>query len=66
MSRKVICEICGKIIPAERLEILPDTTTCVKCSVTEPYNASDALGPAPFEEREMEPIDAEDYETDDD
>lgn len=23
---------CGNEIPAERLEILPDTTTCVQCS----------------------------------
>jgi RNA polymerase-binding transcription factor DksA len=23
---------CGAIIPKERLEILPDTKTCVKCS----------------------------------
>lgn len=27
----MICK-CGKEIPAERLEILPDTTTCVECS----------------------------------
>ena len=26
------CKICGEEIPAERLEALPDTDTCVKCS----------------------------------
>lgn len=27
-----ICERCGKLIPRERRELLPDTTTCVQCS----------------------------------
>jgi RNA polymerase-binding transcription factor DksA len=26
------CEECGKEIPAARLEALPNTTVCVKCS----------------------------------
>lgn len=26
------CEKCGNEIPAERLEVLPNTTTCVGCS----------------------------------
>ena len=26
------CKKCGKEIPQERLEILPNTTTCVACS----------------------------------
>jgi hypothetical protein len=26
------CEFCDNEIPQERLEVLPDTTTCVKCS----------------------------------
>lgn len=26
------CNKCGKPIPKERLEALPHTTTCVKCS----------------------------------
>lgn len=26
------CCVCGAEIPAERLEALPDTTTCVGCS----------------------------------
>lgn len=31
----MLCEDCGQSIPAERLEILPDTTTCVGCSTVE-------------------------------
>jgi len=27
-----ICEMCGRPIPAERLEIVPETTLCVKCA----------------------------------
>lgn len=26
------CEYCGRKIPKARLEVLPNTTTCVKCS----------------------------------
>lgn len=26
------CEICGSIIPAERLEALPETKRCVECA----------------------------------
>jgi hypothetical protein len=26
------CRICGEEIPAERLEVIPDTLVCVKCS----------------------------------
>ena len=29
------CEKCQSVIPAERLDVLPHTKTCVKCS-TEP------------------------------
>ncbi len=29
---EVLCEKCNKPIPEERLEILPDTKTCVSCS----------------------------------
>jgi hypothetical protein len=32
MSKERKCEECGEVIPAERLEVLPDTTTCVKHS----------------------------------
>lgn len=33
MEQHMNCDKCGNIIPDERLEILPHTTTCVKCSV---------------------------------
>ena len=26
------CATCGKMIPAERVELLPDTRLCVECS----------------------------------
>ena len=26
------CRICGAVIPQERLELIPDTLVCVKCS----------------------------------
>lgn len=34
MKRK--CSYCGRIISEKRLEILPDTITCVKCSREKP------------------------------
>ena len=27
-----LCDTCGQQIPAARLEALPNTTTCIKCS----------------------------------
>lgn len=41
---KVLCELCGAEIPEERLEILPETTTCVSCSQTKPYSGEDIRG----------------------
>jgi len=35
------CQICGEKIPSARLEILPGTTVCVKCSVVKPYSEED-------------------------
>ena len=32
------CEFCGKPIPRERLEIFPDTTTCMACKQGEENN----------------------------
>lgn len=29
---KKSCEICGGIIPPERVEALPDTKRCIECS----------------------------------
>lgn len=34
--KKKKCEICESPIPKERLEILPDTKLCVKCSAKNP------------------------------
>jgi len=31
-GRYGICEKCGAVIPPERLEIMPETTLCVKCA----------------------------------
>lgn len=31
------CSHCSKEIPPARLEILPETTTCVECSEVKPY-----------------------------
>ena len=31
-GRYGICEKCGQTIPAERLEIMPETTLCVQCA----------------------------------
>jgi hypothetical protein len=43
-KKKVLCELCGAVIPKERLAILPETTTCVKCSQTQPYSGDDIRG----------------------
>lgn len=59
---KVHCEICGKIIPAARLKVLPDTTTCVKCSQTEPYSREDVLGLDVTDESERASLNIEDYD----
>lgn len=31
------CKACGETIPPERLEALPETKVCVKCSTEAPY-----------------------------
>jgi RNA polymerase-binding transcription factor DksA len=43
-KKKVLCEFCGAEIPPERIEILPDTTTCVQCSQTKPYSEAQIIG----------------------
>jgi RNA polymerase-binding transcription factor DksA len=43
-KKKVLCEFCGSEIPPERIEILPDTTTCVQCSQTKPYSEAQIIG----------------------
>lgn len=32
MSAKAKCERCGRVIPPERLEMIPDTRVCVGCA----------------------------------
>jgi RNA polymerase-binding transcription factor DksA len=44
LKRKVLCEFCGEEIPSERIDILPDTTTCVQCSQTKPYSEAQIIG----------------------
>ena len=35
------CEVCGQMIPAERLEIFPDVTRCAACQDKPTANADD-------------------------
>lgn len=39
------CKVCNKEIPAARLEVLPETTTCVGCSEVKPYRAIIGVSP---------------------
>ena len=65
--RKILCEICGTMIPAERLKFLPDTTTCVNCSQTQPYSRAEALGMGAIAESEsILPGGEEEYTYEDD
>ncbi|MBN2030415.1 TraR/DksA C4-type zinc finger protein [bacterium] len=62
MKRKIYCEICGALIPPERLEALPGTTSCVKCSQTKPYSEAEALGILDPEDLEENRLNVEDFE----
>jgi len=62
MKKKVLCELCGAEIPPERLEILPDTKTCVKCSQTERYSEAEILGFNISEEQDQNRMNIEDFE----
>jgi len=61
-GKSVLCEFCGKPIPEERLEILPETTTCVECSQTQPYSEAEIIGFNLGENTEKEGIDMEDFD----
>lgn len=61
-TEKVLCDICGKPIPPERIEILPDTTTCVQCSQTKPYSSEDLLGLNIADEELPDGINMEDFD----
>lgn len=67
MTEKRLCEVCGEAIPKERIRILPDTTTCVKCSQTQPYSRAEAMSMGALAESDT-PHSAGDveYEFDDD
>jgi len=59
--KKVFCEFCGKEIPKERMEILPEATTCVECSQTQPYSKAEVIGLNGDAENENR-LNLEDYE----
>ena len=60
MGTRIRCEVCGGVIPLERLRILPDTRCCVKCSQAKPYSQVEALGFS--ESDEMRGVNFEDFE----
>jgi hypothetical protein len=64
-KKKVFCEFCGREIPLARLKILPDTTTCVKCSQTQPYSESDILSSDISKSQEENKMNLEDFEESD-
>jgi len=55
-----ICEACGKQIPYERLEAVPDTTQCVDCRAGA-EEAVPRINVRPVEEDILEPPFARDY-----
>ena len=59
------CELCGAKIPSARLEILPETTTCVKCSETQPYSEDEVLGMEIAESQIENKFDADEFEDSD-
>lgn len=38
---KVECSVCGRKIPKARLDALPDTKVCIKCSHVQPKTIAD-------------------------
>jgi hypothetical protein len=56
------CEVCGAVIPAERIEILPDTATCVRCSQAEPYSEAEVIGFNLSEDHEANRLNMEDFD----
>lgn len=62
MIKKMTCEYCGRVIPRERLRILPDTRCCVRCSDISPYSEEELLGFVITEQDESEREHLETYE----
>lgn len=58
------CEFCGSRIPRERLEIIPETTTCVRCSQARHYTEVEILGARNLAEEDLR-LNMEDFEYDD-
>ena len=53
------CIGCDQEIPPARLEVLPDTQTCVKCSEVKPYRAISS-GSAKSKNFEIDVVKADD------
>lgn len=60
-----ICRGCGNIIAAERLEIIPEADTCMKCEAHE-VTLTDSGDNRPVEERLLRPPFGRTYKNDDD
>lgn len=60
--KKVLCEVCGDPIHPDRLEFLPETTTCVKCSQTQPYSSEDIRGLYIGAEDQPDGVNMEDFD----
>jgi RNA polymerase-binding transcription factor DksA len=60
-KKRVLCEFCGQPIPTERIEALPETTTCVECSQTKPYSEAQIVG-MNGEEPDQNRLNIEDFE----
>jgi phage/conjugal plasmid C-4 type zinc finger TraR family protein len=50
---KVLCALCGKPIPAARLEALPGVTTCLECAKKNPRK----IDPTKYDLSQSSPID---------
>ena len=62
MMKKVYCEFCGIQVPSARLKVLPETTTCVKCSQTEKYSEAEIIGPNGSDDLERNRLNIEDFD----
>ena len=61
----MFCDKCGARIPAERLQALPDTRVCAKCSDTQPKQAVDSWhGRTPVEHKAQHARAGRAYSTD--
>jgi RNA polymerase-binding transcription factor DksA len=60
-KKRVLCEFCGQPIPVERIDALPETTTCVECSQTKPYSEAQIIG-MNGEEPDQNRLNVEDFE----